>query len=275
MYSIFHFFKHLLDNKNCFDDLDKLEDFPFDEGMLACKNAGQFPDLAIKLNLENNDLFTGGELIELKDSRAYRIPSFNSTIASGKKEISKVIKTANSSIKKQMEQAGNHLDLLPIRDVFYLIRGRKDEAVKIVLVHGSFFETVNANSLISQSFEQVLQERLKEKAIKIDDNVKDVLIDIFSQQETFSKVRDIDKAAVKLRFRIMTEVKPQANILNPQQYPQIKDNTISLIIPCDDKEEALLNKRVAEVFANNKIERFKIKHHLGGDFWVFEIPLLS
>ncbi|MDR3243390.1 MAG: hypothetical protein LBT79_01435 [Elusimicrobiota bacterium] len=273
MYSIYHFFKHLIDNKQYFKRIEKLEEFPFDNSMLSCKNAGQFPDLAIKINIDNA-IFTGGELIELKDSKSYTIPSFNSTIPSGQKEISKVIKTANSSIKKQMEEAGNHIDLLPLREVFYLIRGKKDNNIKIVLVHGSFFETVVLNTLISRSFKQVLEERLKEKGLKINNNIKNAIVDMFSQQENFSKTRDVDKASIKLRFRIMTQVKAQANILNAQKYPQIKDNTINLIIPRHTPtQEVLTLKRFSEVYTKKETEKFNIfsvKHHLNGYFTCFQ-----
>ena len=206
MYSIYHFFKHLVTNKKEFNIIEKLDNFPFDVGMLACKNLGQFPDLAIKLNAKN-DLFDGGELIELKDSKSYTVSSFNSTIPSGKKEIDKIIKSENSIIKKQMEDAGNNIYSLPIRDVYYLIRGKSKENIKVILVKGDFFETVNTENLISQSFEKVLEERLNEKGVNINEDIKKVLTDVFSEQSNFSKVRNIDKASVKLRFRIMTEVK--------------------------------------------------------------------
>jgi len=59
-----------------------------------------------------------------------------------------------------MESAGDNIYNLIERDVFYLIRGRKKGNVKIALIHGSFFETVTADKLISHSFEQVLEECL-------------------------------------------------------------------------------------------------------------------
>jgi hypothetical protein len=95
IYSIYHFFKHLYDNKEHFQSIEKLEEFPFDSAMLACQNSGQFPDLAIRLSAENA-LFSGGELIELKDSKTYTVSSFNSTIPTGRKDIEKVIKSVNS-----------------------------------------------------------------------------------------------------------------------------------------------------------------------------------
>jgi hypothetical protein len=152
-----------------------------------------------------------------------------------------------------------------------LIRGKKRNHIKVALVHGSFFLIFKSNSLISQSFEQVLNERLQEKGLDIGGNVKDLLIDIFSEQENFSKVRNVDKASVKLRFRIMTEVKAEGNILNPKKYPEILDNTINLIIPCHTKqEEALTIKRFSAVLDLSQFQHLTIKHHLNGYFTVFQ-----
>jgi len=270
MHSIYHFFAHLAKNKHLFHSETSLSNFPFETDMLACQNNGIFPDLAIRVN-PSNPLFSGGELIELKDSKSYTVSSFNSTIPAGTKEISKIIKGKNSIIKKQMEAVGDDIDLLPVREVFYLIRGRKKDNIKVVLIHGNFFETVKSNKLISQSFEQVLKERLDEKGINMESDVQDLLVDIFSEQENFSKVRNVDKASVKLRFRIMTEVKAEGNILNTQKYPDIKDNTINLIVPCHtERDQELAIKRLSSVDALDQFMSLKIKHHLNGYFLVFQ-----
>jgi hypothetical protein len=273
-YSIYHFFKSLINNKKYFSEIEKLEDFPFDNTMLACKNAGQFPDLAIRLNVDNQ-LFTGGELIELKDSQSYNVSSFNSTIPTGQKDIEKLIKSVNSSIKKQMEEAGNNISSLKYRDVYYLIRGKQKEKIKITLVHGSFFETVNSEELISQSFEKALEETISKHNIDLNEDTKSILLTLFSEQESFSKVRSIDKASVKLRFRIMTEVKAEGNILNKNQYPEIDDNTINLVVPLHGENEILM-QRFNAVFDTNEVKQYKIfvlKHHLNGHFLVFQTNL--
>ena len=276
MYSIFHFYKHLVANKKEFIVIEKLDDFPFENDMFASKSSGQFPDLVIKLN-NNNAMFSGGELIELKDSKSYTVSSFNSTIPSGTKDIDKIIKGENSIIKKQMNDAGNNIYSLPIRDVYYLIRGKSKGNIKIVLVKGDFFETVNTENLISQSFEKVLEERLIEKGISINEDTKKILIDVFSEQSNFSKVRNIDKASVKLRFRIMTEVKAEANILNSLKYPEIKDNTINLIVPKHKQEDEILTmKKFSSVFNKQEIKQFDIfdiHHLLNGYFNVFQINI--
>lgn len=276
MYSIYHFFRSLVEKKGYFLKTKKLDEFPFDERLLSCRNEGIFPDMAIRLN-KDKSIFTGGELIELKDSDSYTVSSFNSTIPSRSKEISKIITSEGSIIRQQMLSAGDDIDSLPIRDVYYLVRGRKRENIKVCLVYGSFFETISIEDLISQSFLQVLEERLKNRGEKFDEDVKKKLLTILSEQESFSKVRNIDKASVKLRFRIMTEVKAEGNILNSKKYPEIEDNTLNFVLPCHNDEEERNNLRKAEiVFGKSGLKQFtilKIKHHFNGYFLVFQTGL--
>ncbi|MEW6556175.1 MAG: hypothetical protein AB1349_02345 [Elusimicrobiota bacterium] len=253
-----------------------MDKFPFDKNLLSCRNDGIFPDMAIRLN-KDKKIFTGGELIELKDSDSYTVSSFNSTIPSRSKNIEEIIIGENSIIKQQMEKVGNDIFLLPVRDVYYLVRGRKESYVKICLVYGSFFETISIENLISQSFSQVLEERLKESGKKISEEFKQTLLTIFSQQQNFSKVRNVEKASVKLRFRIMTEIKAEGNILNPKKYQEIKDDTLNFVLPCHtDEEEKNILRKTEIVSGKSGLEKFsifKIKHHFNGYFLVLQIPL--
>ncbi len=276
MNSIYHFFNDLLEKKESFLTVKSLEDFPFDRKLLSCRNKGTFPDLAIRLN-ENRTRFTGGELIELKDSVSYNVSSFNSTIPTRKKNIADFVGGEETSIRKQMEEAGDNINSLPVRDVYYLVRGRKKKRVKVCLVYGSFFETISVDELISQSFSQVLDERLKESSTDISAHLRQTLLQIFSQQESFSRVRNVEKASIKLRFRVMTEVKAQGNILNTTQYPEIEDNTLSFLLPChDDKQQDAILSNCELVFgkaALDEVKTFKIKHHFNGYFMVIQTSL--
>jgi hypothetical protein len=278
MYSIYHFFKTLWQSKNIFLEGNRLEDFPFDERLLSCRNSGIFPDLAIRLN-QDRSVFTGGELIEMKDSDGYTISSFNSTIPTRSKEISKIITSETSTIRTQMTDAGNDIDSLPVRDVFYLVRGKRRNNIKVCLVYGSFFETIRTEELISQAFSQVLDERLEQSGENISDDLKEILLTIFSQQQNFSKVRDVDNASVKLRFRIMTEAKAEGNILNSKKYPEIIDNTLNFVLPCDTKEEEEdILRKLKIVFDDDEFSQFNIftiKHHFNGYFLVVQTPLLK
>ncbi|MFH1422911.1 MAG: hypothetical protein ABIH42_09410 [Planctomycetota bacterium] len=244
--------------------------------MLSCKNKGIFPDLAIRLNKERK-IFTGGELIELKDSISYSVSSFNSTIPSRSKKTEDIITGENSTIRQQMEKTDKDIFSLPIRDVYYLVRGKKKQKIKVCLVYGSFFETISVENLISQSFSQVLDERLRESGKEISATLKQILVSALSQQKSFSKVRNVEKSSVKLRFRIMTEVKAEGNILNPKKYPEIKDDSINLILPCHNEEqEQNLYRILRNVFSKEELYNFhifKLKHHFNGYFLVLQTEL--
>lgn len=276
MNSIYHFFRNLVNNKHYFLRVKKLEDFPYDSGLFSCRNIGTFPDMAIRINTKDK-IFTGGELIELKDSNSYTVSSFNSTIPTGRKEITKIVTGENSNIKLQMEESGDNIYSLPVRDVFYLVRGKNKGNTKVCLVHGSFFETIQVDELIAQSFSQVLEERLKERGEHFSDEMKNRLLSILSEQQSFSKVRNVEKASVKLRFRVMTEVKAEGNILNSKKYPEIRDNTLNFALPChNDEEEKMIRYKAGLVFANkelNGLNFFKIKHHFNGYFIVIQTNL--
>ena len=280
-YSIYHFFADLCQKKQEFLSEKKLESFPFDEQMLSCVGDGKFPDLAIKLN--NDDAhFTGGELIELKDSKkSYSVTSFNSTIPTGEKDIRKLTEGKTNTIRTQMEEAGNNILSLPIRQVFYLVRGRRRSNVKICLTHGKFFETVPVSTLISESFGQALEERLEELGESLSPSLKHKLLDLFSEQQTFSRTRNVDDASVRLRFRIMTEVKAGADILNPNQYPQIGDDTLNFAVPCHgETEQDQQHHRMKIAFQEmeceklfSQIEVFILQHHFNGKFLIFQMNL--
>ena len=279
-YSIYHFFADLCRKKEEFLLKSKLESFPFDEQMLSCINKGKFPDLAIKLN-RGDSQFTGGELIELKDSKTYGVASFNSTIPTGEKDIEKLTAGRENIIRTQMQEAGNDILSLPIRQVFYLIRGRKQSNVKVCLTHGKFFETVPVSTLISESFAQALEERLNELGETLSASMRQKLLGLFSEQQTFSKTRNVDDASVRLRFRIMTEVKAGANILNPNQYPQIRDNTLNFGVPChNEADQNRLHSQVKIVFKEMnctrlfaQMEVFVLQHHFNGNFLIFSMHL--
>ena len=220
-------------------------------------------------------------MIELKDSKTYSVASFNSTIPTGEKDVKKLIAGQENVIRTQMEKAGNDILSLPIRQVFYLIRGRKQPNVKVCLTHGKFFETVPVSRLISEAFSQALEERLNELGESLSSSMKQKLLDLFSEQETFSRTRNIDDASVRLRFRIMTEVKAGANILNQNQYPQIRNNTLNLIIPCHgDTEQNQQETKMKIAFSEMKCETlfsqmevFVLQHHFNGNFLIFQTDL--
>lgn len=276
-YSIYHFFAHLVKNWSELKDVDKLENFSYPNEMLSCRMKGKFPDMAIRLN-QDNHIFCGGELVELKDAKGFNISSFNSTIPSSKKEIAKLVCGKRSKIRDQMVEAGDDIDSLAIRDVYYLVRGRKDRIAKICLVNGKFFETIPISSLVKESFEQVLNERLIEKGEELPDDVKRNIVRLFDDREVFAKTRHVNRASVNLRFRVMAEVSTDGNILH---YDEIIENSLTFLVPVED--QASIDRhgnrmRIAfeefdqeDDFAN--LNTFEIGHKLNGHFLAFQISL--
>lgn len=268
MYSIYAFWRDLLSKKDLLRSNSSLMDFPFNRSIFSYSRNGRgFPNFSIKLN-RNIPALTGGELIKLKSRNKYSISPFKSSIPAGKVSI----KSVEHKIRCQMTNAGDDVFSLEEREVYYLVRGRKGKAQKICLIHGGFFETLSTDELIRQSFGQVLDEKLAGSSVS--DEVKEQLSAIFSEQEDFSRVRNVEKASVKLRFRILTEVKPEGNILNPKQYPEIVDDSLNFIVPFHSEEEkAAVLEKMEFVMGKTGAKKFKVfslKHPLNGWFVVFQ-----
>ena len=277
MYSIYHFFAHLCRDRNRLEWVPKLEGFPFDLELLSYRGNGKFPDLAIRVNPDGNP--SGGELIEVKDSKSYAVPSFNSTIPTGNKSIESLTQGKSNVMREQMEAAGDDIYSVAMREVYYLLRGKdpKTRHTKICLVHGSFFETVKVEQLIQQAFGQVLEERLEAEDQAISSELHELMLRIFSRQDSFSRVRHVDNASVKLRFRIMTEVKREGNILNSRVYPEIRDNTLSFVIPNHPENDAVARKRHLRIALSKSEmemgEELIVTHPFNGDFYVLSFSL--
>jgi hypothetical protein len=275
MASIYEFWKALIYKKRLLRVAAQLGDFPYDVGILSYVKIGRgFPNFALKIN-KTNSAFTGGELIKIKDRNDYLISPFKSTVPTGKKNIRDIITSEDSSILHKMREAGDDVFSLEERDVYYLVRGQKKGHQKICLTHGSFFETLPADELVRQSFGQVLDEELS--GGDIPEDVKLALKSLFSRQKNFSRVRNVGKASVKLRFRIMTEVKPQGNILNASLYPEIKDDTLNFLAPYySEEQKAKVVSNMETVFGAKRMQEltmFSLKHPLNGWFIGFQSKL--
>ena len=256
----------------------KPENFTFDEDLLSLKkSAGGFPDLAIRIDRTKSP-FTGGELVEIKDSESYTVASFNSTLPQGKKKIADVT-SETGKIYKSMKQSGDVFSLEE-RDVYYLVRGRKKSHVKVCLVHGSFFETVPAGKNLKSAFEQVLDKAIEENRQTKNSflgEAKKALLGLFWKREFFSTGKRVKNASVSIRFRVMSEARKEGNILDSKYYPQISDNTLNFVIPIQGESELsdkkqLLQKAFGKSLPQD-ISAFVIKHPFDGHYAVFQCPI--
>ena len=273
MSSLFHFFADLAKRRDELARSRHLESFPFDECLLSCRRKGAFPDLAIRINRgqPNNPFLRGGELIEVKDRKdSYSIASFNSTIPTGSKPIADL--TTKGKLAEIMRESGDDIDSLPIRQVYYLLRGKKKNAdTKICLVHGSFFETISPERLIGE----ILRQTLAEAGVKLPDELPPDM----ARQEIYAAVRRVENSSVSLRFRVMTESRPEANIL--KNYPEIPDNSLSLVIPLhgeSEEQHAAIERQIQDAaqltgLDEEDVRYSRIKHPFNGWFCALTFPL--
>lgn len=267
MSSIYHLFDFLIRHRDNIRNTKDLEELPFDSNFVSSTSKGRFPDLAIRINTDNDDL-TGGEFVEFKSTKGNSIPSFNSTIPTGKKPVDSIMDLP--SVVKQMEKAGNQVKSLPVRDVYYLINNNVKGKIKVILVHGSFFETIPKANLIKKSVLQIIGDLDKRLSNDIATKINSIEI----PQEAFSQTRPIDGASVTIRFRIMTEVDPKANLLSPKQYPEIVDDTLNLCIPYKDKPDKEKIIRLFKTVVKTKPKIIELTHKVNNNnFIIFQIPM--
>lgn len=221
--SIFHFFSHLMERRGYFGQDGKLEDFEFPEHLIAARGGQGFPDLVLKTN--DSGHFTGGEFIEIKEAQSLQISSFNSTLPTTMKPVN----ILQRKMIEQLHELGETPEDLPDREVYYLVRGRKKvnpaPISKTVLVSGRFFETISVDELLTRAFNQVARESAKSS------NFEPALSDEISvQQRAFAASRRVEGASVSVRFRVMAQVDPDANLLLENRFPAIRDNTLNLLV---------------------------------------------
>ena len=225
--SIFHFFARLMERRGYFIQDNKLDDFNFPEYMIAAESSSGFPDFVLKSN--EGGVLTGGEMIELKDTKSFQIASFNSTMPTATKPVSSL----SSSIKEQISDSGESLESLPIRDVYYLVRGirrtRSHPLSKTILVGGAFFETMPVDEVLTDAFHQVANDSMPDG--------RDPPLDFEVQQRHFATTRKVKQSSISVRFRVMAQADPRANLLNESHFPEIKANTLTLLVHAPQLED--------------------------------------
>lgn len=279
--SIYHLFVYLYLDRNELVSANPINTFPFDEKMLSCTTKDELPSLAITRN-DGDTLFGGGELVVLKDSESYSVISFDSMVPKGEMDVRNVTEWTESVCPTQVYEEGNEASSFHVRQVFYLIRGRKKSNVKVCLSHGKFFETVPVSTLISESVGHVLEKQLNESG-ESSTSIKETLATLFSEPQTFNRARTTEGASVNISFQISAEVKAGANLLNPNQYPQIGDNTLNFAVPCHDEAEKELHihrmqtafRQMDALHLYSQMGVFLLQHHYNGNFLIFQTNLLS
>lgn len=272
---------------------ETLRDVVLPSDIVAAESRGGFPDIVLKIN-QNDGGPVGGELVELKDAKSMSIPSFNSSIPSASKSVDEL----SAGLRRRLELQNELDDRLFEREVFYLIRGRDLKSrpaprTKVILVNGGFFETVPTDQLLIGAFGQVAHDATGKPA-----SLPSEVFKAFQRQEHFARVRHVEGASVKIRFRVMTEAEAETNLLNHRQFPQFPDDTLSMLVPYRSRYDQSMNDRTfswltppdelidTDEYRNldaalksldtdlgQSVTGFVLRHPLNGPFFVVQLPL--
>lgn len=190
-------------------------------GSSKLTDSGAFPDFV--LAWEGLKVPGDGALLELKDSASSNIASFNSTLPTAQKALNHLTPTVWKTVQRFEKCFVGEGPLQ--RDCFYLIRtGRSTGSNAILsLVQGTFFETLPTSELLKALWGDVLQETGMPA-----DLYQEVLQYLISlTRDGISRTRHIEKASIRPRLRLMSEIHPDGN---PHLYAEILPGSFNLIM---------------------------------------------
>ena len=274
MFGIYHFFSFLLDMRPILPKTDNLSKFYTGPPGVVYLNRSGFPTFVLRSNLGEEPI--GGEIIGLMDGKSLIAPTFKSHLPCGKMSIcslghQKAVAIARS-IRKSDDDARPH----ELREVYYLIRKRHPFYTKICLVHGSFFATVTSKQLVRDTLHQMIDDSAESDRTVISDAVNN-LADLLAHECFSDHVHSVHNATVSFRLGIYAEVEKRANILNSYYYPEIANDTISLVLPQRSAEQITCRKRhLRQALSQSELdlgEESIISHPFNGDFYVLSYSL--
>lgn len=196
------------------------------------KNSGTFPDFVLACVGEEADYHWRGALLELKDSEGASIASFNSTLPSSVKDMQKLAPIVRDAVYRYDLPSSRASNYSWLRRCFYLVRtkAKSMEEVRVSLVEGTFFETLPTSELLREVWKQLLLE-----AGLPEQKTREVVESLGTlDREKIAISRHIDRASVKPRLRIMSEVESDGN---PHTYREIPAGTVNLVIKPEVPEE--------------------------------------
>lgn len=245
---------------------------------LMYSRSQKFPDFLFKVRRTAEGL-SCGSLLELKDSKSGSIASFNSTIPTKSKTLREIDIINNSSLVSRIASAidgqriGDSYSNYERRCFYFIRTHNKDKRkVKLSIVDGSFFETVPKENLLHQVWMQILHAHVERKHLQIPDDVLQQVEKVLSNitdQTIIAASRQIEKASIKPRFRIMAEVHPEGNPHTPN-YPEIRSRSFNFILQSRADSDNIYQKLRKEI---PELKVFTIQHKRNGEHLVFQYNL--
>ncbi|MCY4537711.1 MAG: hypothetical protein OXE52_05710 [Chloroflexi bacterium] len=274
MYNIYHFFAFLINVRKLMLNKSKMTKWNYSQRSLSYFSTTGFPTMALRLNPRGNP--PGGELIGFMESKTYVVPPFKSHIPAGALSIASLGHKKASAVDRQMRSNGEDWRWLPMRDVYYLIRGRRFGHTLVCLVHGSFFETVTCEQTVRKALDQVLADYGDNEKQRFTPVALDSMSRMLSREISSNRLRQIANTTVDFRLNIRVEVAHEVNILDWAYYPEIKNDSINLVIPYRSKDDFrvawhYLKTVLAEEWTAGK--KHIVQHPFNGKFFVLSYDL--
>lgn len=275
MSTIYNFFAFLLLVRKTMPTVSKLVNCYYPGELVSYSGKTAFPSLALRMNPSGDPL--GGELIGIMESKSNSVPSFKSHLPSGAMSINALGHRKATVIARAIRSSGEDARSLQVRDVYYLIRGRLRGYTKVCLLHGSFFETVKAEQLVREALDQAMADSLDEEGQVFSAKYLNLYSRILAQEFFSDRLRQVENVKIEFRVKVTAEVAKKANIFNSFYYPEIKDDTINLVIPRHSAADIAQRKRhLRQALSRAELsggEETIITHPFNGDFYALSYAL--
>ncbi len=274
MYNIYQFFTSLVDIRPSLLRDSKMVESGYGSSVSSFYSKTGFPTMALRL--KPHAYPTGGEIISIMESKTYCVPPFRSHIPTGALSIESLGHKKTRAIARQMRSNGEDWRWLPVREVYYLIRGRRFSSTLVCLVHGSFFETVNCEQVVRKALGRVLADYDDQEKQRFTPAALDSLARMLSQEIFSNRLRKIANTTVDFKLSIRAEVAHEVDILSPAYYPEIKDDTINLVIPYRSKDDFRVAWRYLKTALGEEWKMGKkriIQHPFNGKFFILSFAL--
>ena len=273
MYNIYHFFATLIEECAQLQKATQLLDYHFASVPLSYQSRCGFPNLILRMHARAYE--PGGEWVAILDSDTYNVPAFRSHIPAGAMSIDMLGHVKATSIRESMLAAGEAPNWLPMREVYYLIRGSNRGNIKICLVHGSFFQSMKTRAVLQQALSQALEEHLEELSLSQDQ--MGLLASICERAILSDQFWKVDRMTVEFNLGIQTPENHGLNILSSFHFRAVQDNTLNFIVPnypidCHAHRQRSLRDALPEqTYKEGK--QLSITHPRKGDYFVFSYSL--
>lgn len=276
MFSIYQFFAHLLEHRRCLRESPRLSDMPWRCKPFAYKNFCGFPNLAMQYEASRPPY--GGELVGLLDSDSFSVPSFVSHIPTGSVSLTALPQDTANAIRQEIKDLNPETQFPSLHEVYYLIRGKRDNLTKVCLAHGSFFGPHSADQLVPKALAQVVSDFLKGNIMHtVAPDSIEWLARTLSREVLSSRRRSIPNASVSLRHEVVAEVIEELNILCSERFPAIECDSLNFVIPHGrdtDFRDRFSGLRHSLLWSQLRVGRGRsIQHPFNGDFFVLSYSL--